>query len=158
MRSAFAIVPAGQWDKKVAVDQVTLDSSERHRRRVVLTAERGLAFLLDLPHATVLRDGDGLVLDDGAIVRVTGKPEPLVEVSAANMSDLVRIAWHIGNRHVDVQVVGDKLRIQRDHVLEEMLHGLGARLAHIDAPFDPESGAYEQGHHLHDHDGHDHGA
>ena len=124
---------------------MTLDSSERHRRRVVLTAERGLAFLLDLPHATVLRDGDGLVLDDGAIIRVAGKPEPLVEISAASPSDLVRISWHIGNRHADVQIVGDKLRIQRDHVLEEMLHGLGARLAHIDAPFDPESGAYEQG-------------
>jgi urease accessory protein len=158
MRSAFAIVPAGQWDKSTAVDLVTLDSSERHRRRVVLTAERGLAFLLDLPHATVLREGDGLVLDDGAIIRVAGKPEPLVEISAASPSDLVRIAWHIGNRHADVQVVGDKLRIQRDHVLEEMLHGLGARLAHIDAPFDPESGAYEQGHHLHDGHGHDHGA
>jgi urease accessory protein len=156
MRSAFAIVPAGQWDKSTAVDLVTLDSSERHRRRVVLTAERGLSFLLDLPHATVLRDGDGLVLDDGAIIRVAGKPEPLVEISAANPSDLVRIAWHIGNRHADVQVVGDKLRIQRDHVLEEMLHGLGARLTHIDAPFDPESGAYEL--HHHDGDGHDHGA
>jgi urease accessory protein len=154
MKSAFAIVPAGQWDKSTAVDLVTLDSSERHRRRVVLTAERGLAFLLDLPHATMLRDGDGLVLDDGAIVRVAGKPEPLVEISAANMSDLVRISWHIGNRHADVQIVGDKLRIQRDHVLEEMLHGLGARLAHINAPFDPESGAYEH----HAHDGHDHGA
>jgi len=156
MRSAFAIVPAGQWDRKFAVDQVTLDSNERHRRRVVLTAERGLAFLLDLPHATVLRDGDGLVLDDGAIVRVAGKLESLVEISAASMRDLVRIAWHIGNRHVDVQIVGDKLRIQRDHVLEEMLHGLGAQLTHIDAPFEPESGAY--GHHHHDGDGHDHGA
>jgi len=155
MRSAFAIVPAGQWDRKVAVDQVTLDSSERHRRRVVLTAERGLAFLLDLPHATVLRDGDGLVLDDGAIVRVAGKPEPLVEISAASPSELVRIAWHIGNRHTDLQIIGDKLRIQRDHVLEEMLHGLGARLTHIDAPFEPESGAYEP-HHAYD--GHDHGA
>jgi len=154
MKSAFAIVPAGQGDKKTAVDSVTLDSSERHRRRVVLIAERGLAFLLDLPHATMLRDGDGLMLDDGAIVWVAGKPEPLVEISAANMSDLVRISWHIGNSHADVQIVGDKLRIQRDHVLEEMLHGLGARLSHINAPFDPESGAYEH----HAHDGHDHGA
>ena len=155
MRCAFAIVPAGQWDKSTAVDLVTLDSSERHRRRVILTGEHGLAFLLDLPRATVLREGDGLVLDDGAIIRVAGKPEPLVEISAASPSDLVRISWHIGNRHVDVQIVGDKLRIRRDHVLEEMLHGLGVRLTHIEAPFDPESGAYE--HHHHDRDGHDHG-
>ena len=155
MRCAFAIVPAGQWDKSTAVDQVVLDSSERHRRRAVLTGERGFAFLLDLPHATVLREGDGLVLDDGAMIRVAGRPEPLMEISAASPSDLVRISWHIGNRHTDVQIVGDKLRIRRDHVLEEMLHGLGAQLTHIEAAFDPESGAYE---HHHDRDGHDHGA
>ena len=155
MRSAFAVVPAGQWDKKVAVDLVTLDAGERHRRRAVLTGEHGLAFLLDLPHATVLRDGDGLVLDDGAIIRVAGKPEPLVEISAASVSDLARISWHIGNRHVDVQVLGDKLRIRRDHVLEEMLHGLGARLRHFEAPFEPEAGAYGHGHH---HNGEGHGA
>ena len=99
-------------------------------------------FLLDLPRATALRDGDGLVLDDGAIVCVTGRPEPLVEISAENPRELVRLAWHIGNRHTDVQIVGDRLRIRSDHVLEDMLRGLGATLRSIEAPFDPEPGAY----------------
>ncbi len=89
------------------------------------------------------------MLEDGAIVRVAGKPEQLVEITATSPHGLARLAWHIGNRHTDLQVVGDTLRIRRDHVLEDMLHGLGARLTPIEAPFDPEHGAY--GHHHHDH-------
>jgi urease accessory protein len=100
-----------------------------------------------------LRDGDGLVLEDGSIVRVSGKSEPLVEIAAASAHELARLAWHIGNRHTDVQVVGDTLRIRRDHVLEDMLRALGARLTPVEAPFDPEPGAY--GHHSNSH-GHDH--
>ena len=135
------------------IDRVVLDADERHRRRITLTGERGTTFLLDLPHATALRDGDGLVLEDGSIVRVAGKPEALVEIMATSPQELARLAWHIGNRHTDVQIVGDKLRIRRDHVLEEMLHGLGARLTPIEAPFDPEHGAYGHGdehHHPYD--------
>ena len=75
-----------------------------------------------------LRDGDGLVLEDGGIVHVAGKPEALVEIAAAAPRELARLAWHIGNRHTDVQVVGDTLRIRRDHVLEDMLRRLGARV------------------------------
>jgi urease accessory protein len=127
-----------------------LDADERHRRRIVLTAERGTTFLLDLPHATALRDGDGLLLEDGSIVRVTGKHEPLVEITASSPQQLARLAWHIGNRHTDVQVIGDRLRIRRDSVLEEMLRGLGATLLPIEAAFDPERGAYQ--HHAHAHD------
>ena len=125
-----------------------LDAFARHRRRIALTGEHGTIFLLDLPQATALRDGDGLVLDDGSVIRVTGKPEPLVEIAAASAHELARLAWHIGNRHTDVQVVGDELRIRRDHVLEDMLRGLGAQLTPIEAPFDPEPGAYQG--HLHD--------
>jgi urease accessory protein len=150
MRRASEIRTAGTWNAAAAVDRVVLDADERHRRRIALTGEGGTAFLLDLPHAAALRDGDGLVLDDGAIIRVAGKPEPLVEVAAASPQELARLAWHIGNRHTDVQVVGETLRIRRDHVLEDMLRGLGARLTPVEAPFDPEHGAY--GHH-HDHGG-----
>ena len=121
---------------------MVLDADERHRRRVVLTAEGGTSFLLDLTHATALRDGDGLVLEDGSIVQVAGKREPLAEVTATDPQHLARLAWHIGNRHMDVQVIGDCLRIRRDHVLEEMLRGLGAQLSTIEAPFEPEPGAY----------------
>jgi urease accessory protein len=134
------------------VDEVVLAADERHRRRIALTGTRGTAFLLDLPHATALRDGCGLVLEDGSIVRVVGKPEPLVAVTAENAAELARLAWHIGNRHTEVQIVGDTLRIRRDHVIEEMLRGLGAHLQPIEAAFEPESGAY----HSHDHHQHEH--
>ena len=156
MRRASAVRAAGTWNAASAIDRVVLDADDRHRRRVTLTGEGGTAFLLDLPHAAALRDGDGLVLEDGAMVRVTGKPEPLIEITAASAHDLARLAWHIGNRHTDMQVMGDRLRIRRDHVLEDMLRGLGARMSALEAPFDPEHGAYGPGeHHAYDH-GHGH--
>jgi urease accessory protein len=151
MKRARSIVPVGKWSGATAVDHIVLDATERHRRRMMLTGERGTEFLLDLPRATALRDGDGLVMEDGAIVRVDGKPEPLVEIAAASAPELARIAWHIGNRHTDVQVAGDRLRIRRDHVLEDMLRGLGATLTPLDAAFDPEGGAYHEGHPGHEH-------
>jgi len=159
MKRAHAVKAAGHWDSAAAVDRVSLDADERHRRRVVLTGERGTTFLLDLPHAMALRDGDGLVLDDGGIVRIVSRPEPLTEIAAADSHELARLAWHIGNRHIEVQVVGDRLRIRRDHVIEDMLRGLGARLSPVEAPFNPEQGAYAQHAHGHGHDhahGHDH--
>ncbi|MDR3420835.1 MAG: urease accessory protein UreE [Xanthobacteraceae bacterium] len=159
MKRAREVRAAGHWDDGSAIDSITLDAHERHRRRVVLSAERGTRFLLDLPQATALHDGDGLVLDDGGIVRIVGRPEPLVEMAAADAHALARLAWHIGNRHIDVEIRGDRLRIRRDHVIEEMLRGLGARLSPVEAPFNPEPGAYDHhehshghGHHHHDHD------
>lgn len=152
---AHAVAHAGSYGAERVSGRVVLDADERARRRVVLTTETGAAFLLDLPHATMLRDGDGLLLEDGTIVRVAGKPEALVEVSAASAHELARIAWHIGNRHTDIQVLGGKLRIRRDHVLEDMLRGLGATLIPLEAPFEPEAGAYHSHAHAH---GHDHGA
>jgi urease accessory protein len=146
MRRATEVKSSSDWGASRAIDRVTLAADDRHRRRLVMTGEAGTRFLLDLPQATMLRDGDGLVLDDGSIVRVVGKPEPLVEIAASDEAARLRIAWHIGNRHVEVQVVGDKLRIRRDHVLEAMLRGLGATLTAIEAPFDPEQGAYAHGH------------
>jgi urease accessory protein len=143
MKRASQIKSAGGWNASSAIDRVVLDAGERYRRRIVLTGERGTIFLLDLPQAVALRDGDGLVLDDGSVIRVTGKPEPLVEIAAASAHALARLAWHIGNRHTDMQVAGERLRIRRDHVLEAMLRGLGARLTPIEAPFDPEPGAYD---------------
>jgi len=150
MKRACEIKPAGAWNEASAVDCIVLDAHERHRRRIVLTGERGTTFLLDLPQAIALRDGDGLLLDDGAIVRIAGRPEPLVEIAASSASELARLAWHIGNRHIDVQIVGDRLRIRRDHVIEDMLRGLGARITAIEAPFEPEGGAYAHHHELAD--------
>jgi urease accessory protein len=142
VKRASKVIAADAWNAAQAVDRVVLDAVERHRRRTVLSGEGGTVFLLDLPQAVALRDGDGLVLDDGSVVRVTGKPEPLTEISAPSALALARIAWHIGNRHTELQVVGDRLRIRRDHVIEAMLRGLGATLTPVEAPFDPEPGAY----------------
>lgn len=143
MQRAFVVKPADTWDPALAVDQVVLDADGRHRRRVVLTGERGTIFLLDLPRAVMLKDGDGLVLEDSRMVRVIGRPEALVAITAAAPEQLARLAWHIGNRHVDMQVIGGELRIRRDHVLEEMLLRLGAKLTPIEASFYPEGGAYD---------------
>jgi urease accessory protein len=137
MQRASAIKLANTWNAEEAIDRVVIDADERNRRRVMLIAEKGTRFLLDLPHPAMLKHGDGLVLEDGSVVRVEGRPEPVLEIAAASVTELARIAWHIGNRHTDLQVVGDKLRVRRDHVLEEMLRGLGAELTPFEAPFDP---------------------
>jgi len=154
MHRVTSIKHKGEWDAAGAIDRVVLDAGDRHRRRIVLAAEKGTECLLNFEKPVSLRDGDGLVLDDDSIVLVTGAPEPLVEVSAHNPLDTVRLAWHLGNRHTDVQIAGDRIRIRRDHVLEEMLRGLGAQLEVFEAPFDPEPGAPQDGHHH----GHGHGA
>jgi urease accessory protein len=151
MRHVGGIADAGTWDARRAVDRVVLDAADRLRRRIVLTTEKGAELLLDFAQPMMLRDGDGLVLDDGSIVIVAGQVELLVEVAAKAPIDLVRLAWHIGNRHTDIQFTEHGFRIRRDHVLEEMLRGLGASVTAIEAPFDPEPGA-GQGHgHQHDH-------
>jgi urease accessory protein len=151
MKRVVAIKAAGDWAATSAIDRVVLDAGDRNRRRIVLTGEQGTEFLLDFAKPVSLHDGDGLLLDDGTIVLVTGEPEKLIEVCAGSTLDAVRLAWHLGNRHTDVQVIGDRLRIRRDHVLEDMLRGLSAHLTPLEAPFDPESAA------PHEH-GHDHGA
>jgi urease accessory protein len=151
MRRASDIRRAGQWDAARAADRVVLDAGDRHLRRVVLTGERGVRFLVDLPKPVQLRDGDAFALDDGALVQVTGHPEPLLEVAGQNALDTVRLAWHLGNRHTDVEIAGGKLRIRRDHVLEDMLRGLGAHLRALEAPFDPEPASPHGHHHGHEH-------
>jgi urease accessory protein len=153
-KRAQQVLRSGTWRAADAVDRVVLDADERFRRRILLTGEGGLTFLLDFAEATPLRDGDGLKLDDGTIVAVAAKPEPLVEVAADDgAAGLARLAWHLGNRHTEVQIVGDRLRMRHDHVLEHMLIGLGAVLAPLEAPFEPERGAYHQHGHGHSHHG-----
>ena len=121
-----------------------LDFDHRFRRRIVLHTQRGAELLLDLPQAVRLRDGDGLVVD-GGVVRVCARPEPLLEIHAHEDGELVRIAWHLGNRHLPVQMLDDRIRIRADHVIAEMVEGLGGHVEAIDAPFDPEAGAYAGG-------------
>ena len=109
MRHVSGIADAGTWDRARAADRVVLDAADRVRRRIVLTTEKGQKLLLDFPEPMMLRDGDGLVLDDGSVVVVAGEKEALVEISAKAPLDLVRLAWHIGNRHTDAQFTGKAL-------------------------------------------------
>jgi urease accessory protein len=147
VKRASSIRHAQAWNASEAIDHVVLDADGRRRRRIVLTGERGTTFLLDLERPLMLKDGDGLVLDDGAIVQVVGQPEPLMELHAKTPLQFIRLAWHLGNRHTDVQIAGDRLRIRHDHVLEDMAAGLGASVTPVQAPFDPEEGAHPHGHH-----------
>ena len=155
MRRAIAVHPCGQWPESEEADAVTLAYLDRHRRRIRLVADSGETFLLDLARARHLGDGDGLELDGGGFVRVRAAPEPVLEIEAADRAGLLRIAWHLGNRHLPLQVLGDRLRIRADHVIAEMIVGLGGRLTRLDAPFDPEIGAYAVALHGHEHDHHD---
>jgi urease accessory protein len=150
MRRAIAVRTRGDWPEASTIDTVTLSYLDRHRRRIRLVAASGEAYLLDLPRARHLVEGDGLELEGGGYVRVRSAPEPVFEITAADASGLLRIAWHLGNRHLPLQVAGKRLRIRADHVIAEMVTGLGGRIIELEAPFDPEIGAYAADHHAHD--------
>ena len=156
MLRATNVLPAGTWDRSLEADHVALTHDNRHRRRIAMKGEAGTEFLLDLADAAYLRDRDGLALDDGRVVRVVAAEEPVADI-AGGTHLIARVAWHIGNRHVPAQILADRIRIARDHVLEEMVERLGARVSRLNAPFDPEPGAYAGESHSHDHDrDHDH--
>jgi urease accessory protein len=152
MRRAVAVHPRGRWPEEQAADTVTLAYLDRHRRRIRLAADSGAIFLLDLARAYHLAEGDGLELDDGSYVGVCAAPEAVLEIVAADQASLLRIAWHLGNRHLPLQVVGDRLRIREDHVIAEMVTGLGGLTCRLEAPFAPEIGAYAGTAHRHEHD------
>src|SRR5258708_7959431 len=141
MRRAIAVHKGGHWPEEAAIDRVTLAFVDRHRRRLRLVADSGNSFLLDLPRVQHLADGDGLEFDDGGYVRVCAKPERVLEIEADG-PDLLRLAWHLGNRHLPVQALEGRLRIRDDHVIAEMVEGLGGKVTRLEAPFDPETGAY----------------
>ena len=136
---------------------ITLTRENRYRRRVAWQTDCGTPFLLDLAEASYLAHGAGLVLDDGAIVRVKAASEPVLCITASESTALARIAWHIGNRHTPAEITANAIYIQPDHVLAEMVRGLGGTVADDMRPFEPEGGAYgghgslESGHHHHHH-------
>jgi len=142
MRRAIAVHPRGRWPEQELVDTATLVYLDRHRRRIRLVGDSGTAFLLDLGRTQHLADGDGLELDGGGYVRVRAAPEPVLEIAAADWPSLLRIAWHLGNRHLPLQVTGERLRIREDHVIAELVSGLGGRITRLEAAFDPEPGGY----------------
>ena len=168
---AIEVVPAGAWTGQPCADHIALRYDERHRRRMRYIAAGGTVFLLDLPRAAVLGAGDGLRLEDGRMIRIEAAPEALLEVTALDAPLLIRLAWHIGNRHLPAQLEAMRILIREDAVIAEMLHGLGASVTPVYAAFTPEGGAYDTqarhhdrrlhlpgGHHHHDHSYHTGGA
>jgi urease accessory protein len=144
MLRATQVRPAGP-QMNGPYETITLDHTARHRRRMVMKADGGLSFLLDLEQAQALRHGDGLVLEDGRVIKVLALPEPLTEVRGRDSTHLIALAYQIGNRHLEAQIEKDRLVIRQDHVISDMLKGLGASVVDIEEVFEPEAGAY--GHH-----------
>ena len=150
--------PAGQWPTEQTAGSLTLDFDSRHRRRIRLTADQGEDVLLDLGKAVAMADGDGLQLEDGRWLRVQAAAELIVEISHKDPRQLVRIAWHLGTRHLPTQIQDKVLRIRPDHVIEDLLLRFGADLAKVQVAVQPEGGAYGSHghHHHHDDEGHHH--
>lgn len=143
MRRAIKHHSAGTWAHDQVVATVTLTFDDRHRRRIQLRDDAGRSFLLALPEAVIMADGDGLELESGGFIRVRAADEAVVDFCGPNARETVRLAWHVGNRHVPLQVLDDgMLRIRDDHVIVAMLQGLGAQTRPRQAPFSPERGAY----------------
>jgi urease accessory protein len=157
MLRATEVVPAGQWPGPPA-DVVRLDYDRRSRRRIALTGNAGLAFLLDLAKAPVLAAGDGLKLEDGRIIGVEAAAERLMEIVCGDARALARIGWHLGNRHLPCEIGEGSLLIRADHVIADMVRGLGASVREREGPFNPEGGAYATASHASHHgQGHGHG-
>lgn len=144
MRRAVQVIPQAELKPAEVKGTVTLTFENRFRRRVRMFDDADEAFLLDLPQATRLNDGDGLTLDDDGVLLVRAAIEEVLEITGTDPQHIARLAWHIGNRHTPVEVLADgRLRIQYDHVLSHMLEGLGAVVERAQAPFAPEPGAYD---------------
>jgi len=162
MLRVVRVVSSAQTGGARLIDSVMLAPDQRRLQSAHLTGVNGTLIGLMLPEPVMLRMGDAFELDDGSFVDIVIEPEPLIEVRGNDLTHLARLAWHLGDRHVPVQVLTNRLRLRRDDALEAMLAALGARLTPIEAPFDPEGGAYAthaapgHGHHHHDGCGHDH--
>jgi len=153
MLRANSVAAANDLPGRTPFDSIILPHDGRYRRRVTMRTEGGLVFLLDLPEATHLMHGDGLVLEDGSIIAVVAAEEPVMEITARDAHHLARIAWHLGNRHLPTEILPDRLRIAPDAVIEDMVRGLGGTVRRVEARFEPEGGAYGvgHGHHADDH-------
>ena len=162
MPRATRVLHAAERRDTPAVDTLILSYAQRQAQQGFLFGVKGTCVELDFAEAVRLRTDDALVLDDGGLVEIVAEPEPLIEARAADLPALACLAWHLGDRHVPIQVLERRLRLKRDPAVETLLQSLGAKVVAIDAPFEPEGGAYAapmDDHHHHDHDhhhGHDH--
>lgn len=158
MSRAISVVAAGSNPGRPVVDTVILDYAQRSTPKVAVTSVKGETIDIDLREPARLRTDDVLVLDNGDGVEVVAAPEPLIEARAADLAALARLAWHLGDRHVPVQILPNRIRARHDGEIAKLLASLGAKTVTIDAPFEPEGGAYDASHHHadgHDHDHHD---
>lgn len=156
---AVEVLPPGTWPPNTAAsDRLALTFDDRHRRRLRYVACGGTTFLLDLPRTTILRAGDGLRLEDGRVIGVEALPEQLAEVTAQDTATLMRLAWHIGNRHLPAQLEPTRILIRDDAVIVRMLIGLGATVKPVMEAFNPEPGAYDTSGMHSPHEGHAHGS
>ncbi|CAN7739638.1 urease accessory protein UreE [Bosea sp. LjRoot9] len=156
MLRATSVVRKAAVKADKIVETLTLDHEDRNRRRLALKGDGGLDILLDLDKPTALGDGDAVRLEDGRLVVIKAAAQSLLEIRAENPLRLMRLAWHIGNRHTPAEISGDAIYIENDHVLAEMIRGQGCAMNAVTRPFQPERGAYDHGHDHHDH-GHEHG-
>lgn len=132
-----------------AFDTITLDAHDRFRRRIRMTSDNGTEFLLDLPDAVFLQNGNGLVLDDGNVIVVKAAEQNLLEIRGNDPHHLTTLAWHLGNRHLATEVGDGWIRILDDRIIRDMVIGLGGKVTECTAPFNPVVGAYAS--HSHDH-------
>ncbi|MEL7543869.1 MAG: urease accessory protein UreE [Pseudomonadota bacterium] len=158
MRTASETIPHDDPRMKNPAHTMTLVREDRYRRRIRCETDDGTAFLLDLAEATYLAEGDGVLLDTGDVVLIQAAPEALLQITTEDPTALARVAWHIGNRHTPAEIDAYTMYIQHDHVLADMLRGLGATVTDVMRPFEPEGGAYgghgslHASHHGHTHD------
>ena len=167
MPPATSILVAADRHDRPVIDTVILDYAQRSAQKITITGVKGGTFEIDLHQPARLRTDDLLLLEDGSLLEVVAAPEPLIEARAAGVVTQSRLAWLLGDRHVPVQVLPNRIRARRDAAVEALLKSRGAKVTIIEAPFEPEGGAYassqEHGHvhhdrdHAHDHGGHSHG-
>ena len=159
MPRATRVLRAAERRDTSAVDALILPHAQRQAQKGFLFGVKGTCVEIDFAELVRLRTDDALVLDGGGLVEIVAEPEPLIEARAADLPALARLAWHLGDRHVPVQVLERRLRLKPDPAIETLLQSLGAKVVAIDAPFEPEGGAYDAavGDHGHDHHHHDHG-
>ena len=160
LKRVTSVIPVGHWPTMQMVGVVTLIYADRCRRRIRLIDDSGAPFLLDLERPALLLDGDGLQLMDRGFIKVVAATEALTEAHAKDARHLAQLAWHVGNRHTASEIIDDqRLRLLDNAVLSAMLKGLGAKLSAVEAPFNPEGGAYAGGavgSHGHEHGPHTH--
>ena len=153
------VLAAGSYDLAGISDSVILTRPQRQAGRGAFVTTNGARIGLDPQTPEALRMGDALALDDGRLIEVVAEAEQLLEVRVPDVARLARLAWQLGDRHIAVQILPKRLRVSRDSTVEELLQRLGAQAVAIEAPFEPEGGAYRvggTGDHHHDDHGHAH--